>query len=297
MRHNAFGGGGATLDSKLKKLLTLWGKNHIAGTLLIFNSQFKKAAFTLAEVLITLTILGVVAAISISTIATFYQKTMTIARLKVAYSMVENMTRQSYIENGYPIPVGTSSIGVNVNNVFNKYFGRYLNITKNCGTSGSGCFKSGSYRNAKGEVQSGKIDMFYNINGYDANTGGYEPSRYYKVLLKNGMSLAIYTNVSVYNGIVILVDINGPNHGDSKLGQDVFQFNYYSPVYTSNSCKQTGVFPVEARHSTTCDESRNDLLSGCKSSGKNCAWLIMKDGWKISSDYPWKQAYQKVNVK
>lgn len=45
-----------------------------------------KRAFTLAEVLITIGVIGVVAAITIPSLVTSYQKRMTVNRLKGSYS-------------------------------------------------------------------------------------------------------------------------------------------------------------------------------------------------------------------
>ena len=60
----------------------------------------KKAAFTLAEVLITLGIIGVVAAITLPTLVANYQKTVWVNQLKKAVSSVENNTRHLLAEEG-----------------------------------------------------------------------------------------------------------------------------------------------------------------------------------------------------
>ena len=60
----------------------------------------KKTGFTLAEVLITLGIIGVVAAMTIPILMTAYQKKQTVTRLKRAYSIVQQSIRLSEDENG-----------------------------------------------------------------------------------------------------------------------------------------------------------------------------------------------------
>ena len=47
-----------------------------------------KKAFTLAEVLITLGIIGIVAAMTLPSLIANYQKKVTVNRLKQAYSMI-----------------------------------------------------------------------------------------------------------------------------------------------------------------------------------------------------------------
>lgn len=58
-----------------------------------------KRAFTLAEVLITLGIIGVVAAITLPSVIANYQKEETVAKLKKTYSVVNQAILQSIVEN------------------------------------------------------------------------------------------------------------------------------------------------------------------------------------------------------
>ena len=268
-----------------------------------------KKGFTLAETLITLTILGVVAMVLISNIIKNYQKRMTITRLKMAYSMLDNMIQQSVIENGYPIDVTLNK------DSFYNYYGKYLNITKECGINGetgfTGCFKSGAL-SGSGDIR----ELVYSLDGKD--TVYYYN---YKVVLKNGMGLGIYHGNMRPYGITIWVDIDGPKKGDSKLGQDVFQFTYYSPEvashFTGNTylnytkCQSKGIFfggyiPLQADNG--CQTTRSNLKKLCSKdgytpfgdtkdnifmNGSGCSGLIIKDGWKISDDYPWDYAHKK----
>ena len=60
----------------------------------------KKDGFTLAEVLITLSILGVVAAISIPNIVQNYQKRLTVTKLQKAYAVLEQASSNLAINTG-----------------------------------------------------------------------------------------------------------------------------------------------------------------------------------------------------
>ena len=59
-----------------------------------------KRAFTLAEVLITLAIVGIIAAITIPTIVNKYKTTVASTRLKKFYSMMSQAIQLSEIDNG-----------------------------------------------------------------------------------------------------------------------------------------------------------------------------------------------------
>ena len=274
-------------------------------------NKFLSKGFTLAEVLITLSILGVVVAIIIPNVIKNYQKQATVSRLKMAYSMLDRLTQQSYIENGYPTYTTDN---------FDKYFAPYLNIAKDCGRANN--YDSATrnlteeekeaYRNPKEhlagcfKVDDKGYDTYYALDGSNARDFccGYSFGVYRKVLLKNGMSLA-YAAIApqINNGLFFVIDIDGPNKGDSKMGQDIFYFKYYSPTLNSNfKCQQTGIFPSSNfPASNSCQSSRPDSVQCCSENGScnslnkgtTCANLIIKDGWKISSDYPWAYAHKK----
>ena len=60
----------------------------------------EKKAFTLAEILITLSILGVVAAITIPTIINKNSEKITVAKVKKIYATLNNAFLQSILDNG-----------------------------------------------------------------------------------------------------------------------------------------------------------------------------------------------------
>ena len=59
-----------------------------------------KKAFTLAEVLITLAIIGVVAAMTIPTLISSYNKKVVETKLLRVYSVMNNAIKMSTIDNG-----------------------------------------------------------------------------------------------------------------------------------------------------------------------------------------------------
>ena len=89
-----------------------------------------KKAFTLAEVLITLTIIGIVAAVSIPTMVADHSEKETVARVKKFYTTMEQVYRLAVTEYGpisrWNVPDGMDSASATR---FAEYIKPYLNST------------------------------------------------------------------------------------------------------------------------------------------------------------------------
>ncbi len=97
--------------------------------------QSKKIAFTLAEVLITLGIIGVVAALTMPVLMNKYREQVTMNKLKKFYSTMSQAqmratTEYGEIETWDWVPSGGESNNEIVIAWFNKYFGQYLQKTE-----------------------------------------------------------------------------------------------------------------------------------------------------------------------
>lgn len=62
--------------------------------------QFKKFGFTLAEVLITLGVIGIVTALTLPSVVANYQKQKTVSFVKKFYNEINNAIKLSVAENG-----------------------------------------------------------------------------------------------------------------------------------------------------------------------------------------------------
>ena len=90
----------------------------------------RKIAFTLAEVLITLGIIGIVAALTMPSVIEKHQKQVTVNKLKKVYSTLSQMTIRTYADNGPVSDFLTSGERVNTNKTkqfFNTYWLPYFN--------------------------------------------------------------------------------------------------------------------------------------------------------------------------
>lgn len=232
----------------------------------LLKSQY---AFTLAETLITLVVVGVIASITIPTVIATHQKEATITRLKKAFSTLSQTTNRAIADNG---PVSTWTLGQNGNSnhaklFINNYISPYLNLMEVPTT-----FAEGNWKNNK---------QYRELNN---NNKSYDSS-FTRFYLSDGTSVT--SKISDNSRLIMYIDING-DAKPNKVGRDIFEVNYC--VYSSDKCELPGKFIANAEQ-----KSREELLSAddiynCnkQKTGYRCLALIMKDSWTIADDYPWK---------
>lgn len=83
--------------------------------------QSKRIAFTLAEVLITLGIIGVIAALSMPSLVQIFEKNITEAKLKIFYSKINQAIKLSEIDNGPIADWNLSEPDIFYNQYLDKY--------------------------------------------------------------------------------------------------------------------------------------------------------------------------------
>ena len=235
----------------------------------------KKAAFTLAEVLITLGVIGVVAAMTMPTLIKNYQQHETVNRLKETYSILYNAVRMSENENGllesWEIP--NTSFDANTytygKTFFEQYLKPYIKIAKECKYLSNECW----------------ADKYTRTNG-DINTFFSASSNYtYGVVLANGSVVGFWPRGTFCE---IYIDLNGKK-GPNKQGKDTFDVVIAKESRNDDfgNFNKSGVYMYGQGKNRT--ELTSGLSKGCSKSkaGFYCGALIMHDGWKIDKDYPW----------
>ena len=175
--------------------------------------------FTLAEVLITLGVIGVVAAITMPTVIKHYKVKQTVTQLKKDYSMISNailMARNEYdgLEN-WGFHSDHSKVGVIA---FAEKVKPYFKIVKDCGTgSGKECVTQDYVKYLNG--------------GNNPNPlGRYTSDYFYKIKIANGSTIIFYTNSDCTSDTkscgLVIVDINGTKP-PFTYGKDIFSFAVY----------------------------------------------------------------------
>jgi len=234
----------------------------------------KCIAFTLAEVLVTIGIIGIVASMTISSLITTYQKKQTIAQLKKAYTVLAQAIERSKVDNE---DIKFWNFDMTSSDFFEFYLKPYMATINNVERESNIDYLE--YTRPNGRPSSGIVAF------WDPRT---------KIItLTDGTTFFLTSYSSVQNTTfkAINIDINGykkPN----RVGKDYFSFVLH---------KEYGLIPYGMNGSNNIDTSYtiydrakmiSDFTYGCNKqngagAGMYCAALILHDNWEIQDDYPW----------
>ena len=163
--------------------------------------------FTLSEVLITLVIIGVVAAITAPILYANYQKEAAKAALKKNFSVLQQVNIMYYIENGEKIDAFTDY----QSSSFLSYIKKFFNVQKDC--KRFDCVN----------MLSDDFDLYKTYNG-KAFDGHYIDDGH--LILVDGTSVYIEQpgGGPQSRHVWVWFDINGYGKKPNQLGKDLFAF-------------------------------------------------------------------------
>ena len=221
-------------------------------------------AFTLAEVLITLGIIGVVASMTLPAVVSRYKKIETVTKLKAAKTTLDTAFRLAVAEYGdmkgwdyvdsFEVPAARKSF-------IDKYLIPYVKNAKP------------SEKDAYDASQMGYSSKYY-PHQPNGSLVGMSSVNYYPIALLNG--IFFYAGHDGYGNLVFHVDLNGVNK-PNLYGYDLFQF---ALVPEKNSVKMA---TYQYLYLT------NDGYVYCRNTNAlGCGVVIEKNGWDIPEDYPIK---------
>lgn len=222
-----------------------------------------KKAFTLSEVLITLGIIGVVAALTIPALIKSFQEQALLTQFQNAQSTLYQAYLRAFQDNGVA-SIDTNGIW-SAQDAYN-YMKPFLNVSQDCSYD-TPCDR-GNLKTLDGVV--------WNSSQWSS----------YHLVLNNGMNLKFYDWGGGNGGVVVFVDTNG-NKPPNQWGYDFFMLqlssknnspfiSWYSPSWTINT-------------STYCKKS---IVSAGWPNGSSCAYWVIRHGnmdylYRDVSDTEW----------
>ena len=206
-----------------------------------------KKGFTLAEILITLAVIGIVATLTLPNLLMNYRQKVYIVQLQRAYNQLSTGLANMMAEEN----VDQMKDSTLVNRSGSKEFlSKYLKVSKNCG-SGSECL-SEVYE----PVQRGSYYSYNQFLGY----GNADC-----VMLNTGSTVCIQP-FSMWNQYgIITLDTNGKG-GPNINGRDFFTFYYYNDG-------SIGSVPTGTSYTYP--------IPYCSGMSYGCLGQIMADGWQM----------------
>ena len=222
--------------------------------------NYRKPAFTLAEVLITLGIIGIVASITMPVLMEHYRTKALETGMARFYSVVNQGFTLSAVKNGDE--KDWEDFGENSCAFYKKYLADYIKADYECGY----------YNRVDGKPVKANDDRFVGI---------YFPSGD-MAIFSYGKSFTYTRKMDNRYKAYEAVTANLADHKD-VFGTELFMFWRGQAITSMDKSKRpTGIVPYEIF------ERPGNRLEYCKVYPHLCAVLIVENGWKVPKNYPYK---------
>jgi len=227
-------------------------------------------------VLITLAIIGVVAALTIPTVIANYQKKQLYTQFMKEYNAITNAFNMAQVKHGELNSWTYDSAEMTDAEFFKKYMGDSLRISKIC-TQASDCNIASGATMKTLNANEGS-EMAYS-DAFNDGSGGF-------ILLEDGAFVNVRiggsSNLQGTEPVQFMIDINGAK-GPNTFGRDLFCFTIY---------KTAKGYILAAVYTYTCgekvcnivdNEGITQLLEECKTTnsdsyGMGCAAKLLLEG-------------------
>ena len=229
----------------------------------------KKVAFTLAEVLITLGIIGIVAAMTIPSMISNFQKREIETRLKEDYSIFSQVNKMM-IEND--VAFNMTAIDDDTQKLrdwLDKYAFSYMKVARICNQPTVGCWSGPA--------------TYLNGNSFGCSAGGCGVN-WVSFVMNNGTKVAtdignneqlrgeMGVDSEADSCLKMYVDVNGDKK-PNKFGVDIFLM-----TFTEDGFMPAGYTKTPEELARNC--SPTNLGTWCMTHVKNSNWTIPDDVWK-----------------
>lgn len=256
--------------------------------------------FTLAEIMVSMAIIGIIAAVTIPAVVANYQKKTFVTSLQKNYSELEQnlsiLSAESY-SKGFNRSLLVTDI--------NKFVTDYYRVSKNCGTDTQPCFAS-TYGTISGEntTPSNNVDFMAGSTGSSNSTdflagGGVAFScKGVSFTTKSGTAICFIAatapreanpdegiEASAGTPVQVFIDVNGAE-GPNIGGRDMFSFYIYNDFSIDDGSIENNTYIDSANvRAGSSVATRNTLFTNnCKSSyiGRGCFGKILNDKWEMN---------------
>ena len=228
--------------------------------------SLKSAAFTLAEVLVTLGIIGVVSAMTVPTLMQNYQRQSYVTQLHKVYNEMSQGFQQMMTDRN---ALNLKETGLlNTTEQATETFKNYFKVVQDCGNNFSPCFAS-EYRSTTGS----------SIKTVEANWWSSS------FVLADGAAIGLHGLIDYSAGNVsypygyMYVDINGAK-GPNITGRDFFLFYYFNDGTLDDvvtpECKTAGIC------SSTLEVQRVNYSCVGQTWPAGCFGRILNDNWQMT---------------
>ena len=224
----------------------------------------KILAFTLAEVLVTLGIIGVVSALTVPTLMRNHQKRVLTTQLHKVYNEF-SQAFTSEIAARHAVDLVEARVGSRGAETFLK---NHFKVVKDCGSSANGCFAS-KYMNMDGQTFSYVNNSYYSLKC---------------AVLGSGASVCLGLSSS-FPG-VIYVDTNGAQ-GPNVIGRDAFAMHVYRDGtldrQTMDGCINSDLESCAYDDAKAAREAGREYCRSASWLGAHqCFGVILNDNWEMN---------------
>jgi prepilin-type N-terminal cleavage/methylation domain-containing protein len=232
--------------TSIKRFHNKHNTNNIQNKILTHNSK----AFTLAEVLIALVVIGIVAAITVPTLIQRYQDQAIKSALKKNYAVLKSALDKYQIENGERVL--PSDYG---NHKLKPALIKYFNVSKDC--------------NAQDCYSAANVSLYKNYIGSSTRSTYFDDGQF---ILNDG-SLIFFENDSLSSTnaskrLYISVDVNGYEKKPNRLGKDLFMFQ----LMDNGDLLPMGAKGTDYRDNLYCSNTLTNYMNGA-----GCTAKILKE--------------------
>lgn len=224
-----------------------------------------KHGFTLAEVLVTLGIIGVVSALTIPTLVKNHQRQVYVTQLQKVVNELSQAADKA-ITDSNAVSLDETRYGTNKTNGARNFLNDYFKIVKDCGETATPCFAD-SYENLSGST----VELDTPIIAVSLASGasisiGY--ANYYPPYYDSGNGIMVKEDCHSY--YTLQIDVNGAQ-GPNIAGRDLFTFDLYSDGKVADSYNTN----------RDADDLRQVCVDNDWSYGAGCLNAIINNGWKM----------------